>query len=306
MASMPRSRTRPALAACRHLVCTLWLFIVSDVKSIVVLSTVFAVSMIVEMAGEETEIFHSLQILTAAVFWIMINLLDFSISNQKQPDSIREDSLNKPWRPLPSKWVTQAEARLLGRFAVVAALIVPNLLGGGQTERVVLALLTHMYNNWQHGSRHWALRNLINALDFSAFASGALSVALQSPLPSRAVLWLAETTVIIATTQVQDLYDQDGDREIGPSTLPLVFGDRPTRLTIAAAVVLWSVVAPRAQSIPWTGAGVIRGLGLYIAVRVRAKRWEKTISGPSSCTALGSLLSMLCRVWQVFIKWEGG
>ena len=46
-------------------------------------------------------------------FFIWINVLVFELANQRLPDSIVEDSFNKPWRPLPNGLISSLQARRL-------------------------------------------------------------------------------------------------------------------------------------------------------------------------------------------------
>jgi hypothetical protein len=53
--------------------------------------------------------------------WISMVTITFTISNQRRPVSIQEDSLNKPWRPIPSGIISPDRAS--------AFFIIFNILG---------------------------------------------------------------------------------------------------------------------------------------------------------------------------------
>jgi 4-hydroxybenzoate polyprenyltransferase len=85
--------------------------------------------------------------------------------------------------------------------------------------------------------------NAINALGFCCFASGALEVALSTPLLSspghrEIIRWLGIIAVVVASTvQMQDIGNQEGDRMRGRKSLPLTVGDGPARWMIAVPMV---------------------------------------------------------------------
>lgn len=43
-------------------------------------------------------------------FWVWMNLLCFDLVNQKNPESVLEDRVNKPTRPIPAGRITLAQA----------------------------------------------------------------------------------------------------------------------------------------------------------------------------------------------------
>lgn len=66
-----------------------------------------------------------------------MNLLPFTIDNEMQPDAIKEDAENKPWRPMPSKRLSERAA-----FELVLCLypltILTSLHFGGLKQCLVL------------------------------------------------------------------------------------------------------------------------------------------------------------------------
>jgi hypothetical protein len=79
-------------------------------------------------------------------------------------------------------------------------------------------VLGFAYNDLNLADWSWFSRNAINALGFCCFASGALEVALSTPLLSYSgnqeiIRWLGIIAVVVASTvQMQDMGDQEGDR----------------------------------------------------------------------------------------------
>lgn len=101
--------------------------------------------------------------------------LYFDCSNQKDPGSIEEDRLNKPWRAIPSGRLSVESAE---RWYVVSACIMPavSALFGGLPEAIAFMLETQVYDRLGGGSTWWG-RSIINPLFFSTGQLGATRVA---------------------------------------------------------------------------------------------------------------------------------
>ena len=81
-----------------------------------------------------------------ALFWLWINLLPFTIDNQRYLDFIAEDEVNKPWRTLPFKRMTPRHARNL--VVVLYALAISiSLRIGGLEQCLSLVVVGFWYNN---------------------------------------------------------------------------------------------------------------------------------------------------------------
>lgn len=166
---------------------TLWLFTFNDLKTMVIPSTAFAVSngLAAYQAGSPSSHGRGPLIFTIRIPIILlrawINLLAFAVNNQRQPNALEEDRLNKPWRPMPAKRLNQAQAKSLGLATYPIAIHASILLGGGTAQCTLLVLFEYLYNDMRGGDANWLLRKILNACGFTCFASGALEVALQSP-----------------------------------------------------------------------------------------------------------------------------
>ena len=124
-----------------------------------------------------------------------------------------------------------------------------------------------MYNDLGAADENFFIRHVNNALGFVAFAAGATNV-MCGPLHRTTYEWLAViATVITFTIQFQDMEDQEGDRERGRKTLPIVIGDRLTRIINACVILVFSFVAPTFWQLSWTGYAVPMALGGVIAAR---------------------------------------
>nr|WBQ21661.1 hypothetical protein [Myrothecium sp.] len=246
---------------------SLWLFTFSDLKTIVIPSTVFGIA-----NARATRSYHgdhqydpasswvgdSLVRLPIVFFWLWIHLLPFNVSNQRDLESIEEDRINKPWRPLPSGRMSRREAGFIIVTFYILAQLYSLWLGTGLVQGAVLVLLGTWYNSLGGADCNPFVRNLINSLGYTCFITGALEAATNKPLfflllmsrptPFWLVLmanWVAIIAGIVFTTvHSQDMEDQVGDAARQRRTVPLAIGDAPARWVLAAWMVLWGVLCP--------------------------------------------------------------
>ncbi|KAJ5179267.1 hypothetical protein N7492_002477 [Penicillium capsulatum] len=178
--------------------------------------------------------------------WIWLNLLSLDLANQRLDESVEEDSINKPWRPIPAGRLSQNEARHL-QMLVIPATLGFSYFAGGLQESYVMIALNWIYNDLGAANENFWLRNLMNALGFMDFIVGA-SVVAGGPgavLSHSGWLWVAMMGGCIFTTiSLQDLYDQEGDSLRDRKTAPLVLGDLTCRVMVSVAVLGWSLATP--------------------------------------------------------------
>ena len=212
------------------------------------------------------------------VLWMWLHILAFTISNQRNPDSITEDSINKAWRPLPSGRITAVQARRL-LLAVVPTVIVASIFLGGHEASMLALLLNWMYNDLKGGDEIYVVRNLLNALGLIVGSVGTTVVACGRDHGSLSVAgyyWVAiEGAIIFTTVHLMDLRDQAGDRAHGRRTLPIVLGDTAARWTIVVALMLWSLLCPTLWSLGVWGSLPPLILGALISGRVLSSRTVK-------------------------------
>ena len=254
---------------------SLWGFTFSDLKTIVGPSLVFGVSNALAGAkyGLESPAYANgkdiVRRLPLVLFWVWINLLPFTINNQRSVKAIKEDKLNKPWRPLPSQRMTTRQAHRLMVALYFFALTI-SLVISGIRQAASLVILGTWYNNFAGGDASCLVRNFINAFGYICFTAGAMEVALGSALPLRTQLvqWFGMIAGIIFTTvHLQDMYDQAGDRIRGRKTVPLVIGDFPARCSIAVSMVFWIHICP----IFWNVNTIIMVLSVSLGATVAAR-----------------------------------
>ncbi|KIW13333.1 hypothetical protein PV08_08521 [Exophiala spinifera] len=205
-----------------------------------------------------------------ALFWLWINLLPFTIDNQRQPDSIAEDKINKPWRTMPSKRMAPRQARNLV-LVLYALAIITSLRIGGLEQCLSLVVVGVWYNDFQ-GAEGVLPRHLINGFGYRCFNTGALEVVLggrgiHSPTSSLLVWEAIISATVFTTIHTMDMYDQGGDASRNRKTVPLVVGDNLARWSIVFFMTIWSVVCPAYVGAPPIGFALMVGLGGLISVR---------------------------------------
>ncbi|KAI9745625.1 MAG: hypothetical protein M1818_001159 [Claussenomyces sp. TS43310] len=283
---------------------TLYLFTRSDFKTMIYPMTFFGLS-----AALSPVIFtpshspHASEVFSRAILvptWIWLNLLPFCIANQRHADAVKEDALNKPWRPIPAGRMTSKEAGVLVQCLYPLVWLLSIFLGGG-TEAFQLIVQGIAYNDFGGGDANPFIRNAINAGGYLSFQLGALSAATATqskfnlptllrfgiPEPAspsgssvefsaRGKIWFLLLAVLFFTTvHIQDLPDQDGDAKRQRRTFPLVFGDAPARWTLAAVMTVWSLATPWFWSLGWKSYLAPLGLGLFVVLRTLMFRDEK-------------------------------
>ncbi|PYH65783.1 UbiA family prenyltransferase [Aspergillus vadensis CBS 113365] len=275
---------------------TIFLFIYSDFKTIVLPSTVFGVVNSLATTsyglGDETSITLPLLFRRSfsALLWVSLVFIPFSINNQRTPSAIAEDAVNKPWRPMPQRRISPAQALVLMGFFIFLAQVHIQLRGGiGRRQSLILLALDLWYNTLSGADKNPIVRNAINALGYTCFLSGALEVSLERPLSlfqqsphihaeesHRLDQWLfIIACIVFSTVHLQDLYDQKGDFIRGRRTLPLVIGDTLARWIVAVPMLFWGVACPLFWHLTSEIFALSMSLACIVACRVLAMRTEE-------------------------------
>jgi len=206
----------------------LYLFTRSDLKTIVLPVIVFAY-----LSASDT----SPERMLCAVLWTWLHLLQFCVSNQSlNPE---EDTLNKPWRPIPSGVVSVVNARILRWILLPICLSLSiSLEAHWQGISLAIAFIVH---NELHLHSHWLLRNACNAWGYASFNAGASAIAGQSTMSTRTLISFAVNALIIfSTIHAQDFRDEVGDKLMGRRTIPMVWPEG-SRVWILVMLTAWSV-----------------------------------------------------------------
>ncbi|PYH93211.1 hypothetical protein BO71DRAFT_455361 [Aspergillus ellipticus CBS 707.79] len=256
---------------------TIWLFTHNDLKTIIFSSLSF--SIFIHIATSPTPDAHwttHLRPIPAIVLWTWLNLLPATIDNQRQPDSIQEDALNKPWRPLPSARISPSQATSIMYASIILSLLL-SIYIGGLGPCLILLVLEAWYNRFSGADENYLIRNGLNGLGFLGYLAGAAEVALRESggvdlwkqflCQEGGALWMGILGLVVATTvQMQDLYDQVGDSARGRRTLPLVIGDGGARWVTAGTMVAWGAGCPVFWG--WRGEGIGGWVSLGLTVVV--------------------------------------
>lgn len=266
--------TSKALPSASFHLYSIWLFTRSDLKTIVIPSTIFTIANSLAISDTSTTASGNTRFAYGtgtilAFCWTWLNLLPFNIANQRQQSSVLEDAINKPWRPMPSRRLTYSQATSLMLIAYGAAIALSSITGGF-TQCLCLIGLGVWYNDLHGADRHFLIRNLINGCGFICFASGAFENCVQQPSAKellRAPWLVLIAAVVFSTIQTQDLYDQDGDRLRNRRTMPLVVGDSVTRKLTAVLMAFWSLVVPWLWSLSILCSVPFVSLGAVVAAR---------------------------------------
>jgi 4-hydroxybenzoate polyprenyltransferase len=224
----------------------IWEFTESNVPTFVIPNTAFGIlgalsaSRLAE--GELPTLLEISLRLPLVIAFNWYNVFNFDLANQRLPESVQEDLINKPWRPIPTGKVTSEQARRAMLITVPLALALNYIQGVGM-EGVFIHILTWLYNDLKGCDE--LIRDPIIAVAYGLFNAASLKIALgsQASISQDGYTWVYIISgVILTTMQVQDLKDQEGDRTRGRKTIPLYFGDNVSRVSIAAFAIFWSFI----------------------------------------------------------------
>ncbi|KAK4031332.1 UbiA prenyltransferase [Parachaetomium inaequale] len=257
---------------------SLLLFTRSDIKTSVLPQGVFAIG--TALAGGQMTVAEVAVRIPIMLGWSWLHLLVFNIAGQRLATSILEDSINKPWRPLPSGRVSPAEAVRLLRPAIATAIIVSVTLGNYPASAACM-IYGWIYNELDGSSAGPIERNFWNAVGLGCLGWGSAEALLgghnSARLGNGALgTWLLLTSAVVFTTvHAQDMEDVVGDRARGRRTAPLVYGEAAARTLLAVSVLLWSVVCPVFWNVPHTTAIWYAPLCVGVAMAdLTITRWD--------------------------------
>ena len=172
--------------------------------------------------------------------WYMTFIFD--LANQRGADSVEEDRVNKPWRPIPCGYATMEHARALLLSSIPLALAANWYLDVWH-EGIWILVLVWMYNDLRGGDH--MLRDPLIAAGSLGFNGGSLRLA---GGPGRTVsdegkMWTLMIALVILTTgYIQDLKDQVGDKLRDRKSVPILLGDGLSRFVIGSFILGWSFV----------------------------------------------------------------
>jgi 4-hydroxybenzoate polyprenyltransferase len=176
----------------------------------------------------------TLFLVTCLFAWLQF----YSVALAEQLHAQAEDSLNKPWRPLASGLVSYSGFRLRRNIVGVLYLILGAALGA---EWWCVAVVVISCLHAQAGlSRLWLTKNILPSLALLTMLGAQWHVI--APLTYEAWRWMVGMFVLtVVIMHLQDLRDLAGDYAVGRRTLPMVLGDRQTRISLAATFLVMPI-----------------------------------------------------------------
>jgi 4-hydroxybenzoate polyprenyltransferase len=286
-----------------------WLFTESDSVTFILPNSIFGICCAI--AGQPL-IYIDTPSITAVLLRIpsvilfnWTNLLVFDLANQRLWESVEEDKLNKPWRPIPCGNMTRSEVRQAMQLIIPLVLAINHYLLNVGAETACIMTGTWVYNDLKASDDGWVQRNMIIALAFGVFNWSSLKVAIggggssTAQVTSSGFIWILMISgVILTTMHVQDLKDTPGDKRRGRQTAPLVLGEMPARYTLAVPILLWTPVCVLFWRMNYIMSIPVVGLGTYVAWRCiwhggnKEDRWTWQLW--CAWTALLSLIPVVC------------
>ncbi|KAI0419311.1 UbiA prenyltransferase family-domain-containing protein [Xylaria grammica] len=180
-----------------------------------------------------------------SVLWSWSNLFLFQLQNQRQPNAIAEDQVNKAWRPIASGRITPDQATLLMHLMYPTVMITAWAVGG-LGPCIVQTAFSLWYNEYGGGANPF-LKNIHTAIGLTVLMCGPLEITTQQASvfgEGRIVVWLLIIVAALSTTaHAQDFRDMEGDKAAGRSTIPLLIGDFMARMMVASGVLIWTLAA---------------------------------------------------------------
>ncbi|KAK5993997.1 Diterpene cyclase eriG-like protein [Cladobotryum mycophilum] len=225
----------------------IWAFTESDFFTFVIPNSAFgilgafAASSFSE--GVQPSVIDVLRRIPLIIIYNWSNLLSFDLANQRAPESVAEDCINKPWRPLPMGKITSDQTRRAMLASVPLTLWLNHGLGVWE-QGVAIHIGTWLYNDLR-GMDEIFVREVLISVAYAMFNSGSLQIALgpEASISRNGIIWIAIISGLVLTTmQIQDLKDQEGDKLRGRNTIVLFLGDKVSRRSIAFFVCFWSLV----------------------------------------------------------------
>jgi 4-hydroxybenzoate polyprenyltransferase len=256
-----------------HFIHTLELFTHADILTFALPTTLFAVFSAASGTTLSTispiNLFTILSRVPSIFLHVWSNLLVFDIANQRLPDAILEDALNKPSRPLPSGRISPLQAQRL-LFIILPVVLALSFYLGPWQETLLLFSLNWMYNDLKGCDENFVSRNLLISIAYGLYNSAALRIACGagSSITTLGLYWIILVSCVIFTTShIGDLKDQAGDKTRGRRSAPLVLGDGVARWAIAVAVIVWSIACPFFLGVSYWGYLIPVTVGCLVAIR---------------------------------------
>lgn len=106
------------------------------------------------------------------------NLLVFDLSNQRLWESVLENELNRPWRPIPAGSMMRSEVRQAMLLAIPVVLAFNHYLLRVGAETACIIIGCWVYNNLKASDAGFVTRNGVIALGFGVFNWSSIKIAI--------------------------------------------------------------------------------------------------------------------------------
>ena len=117
---------------------------------------------------------HSSYHFFQALLWIWLHLLQCNVSNQYK--TCQEDTINRPWRPIPSGRVSLGDAYRLRLLLIPLCLSISGTHGGEVLATSAGLTTTSIVHDELGLAGHWVGKNLCNMLAYLTFEIGATKI----------------------------------------------------------------------------------------------------------------------------------
>ncbi|HRK72987.1 MAG TPA: geranylgeranylglycerol-phosphate geranylgeranyltransferase [Rhodothermales bacterium] len=215
---------------------------------------------------------------------------------------IEIDRINRPNRPLPSGVLSRQEAwwiwATLSFFGMGMAVIVSVM---HLFIAVICVGLLYAYSRWFKKMPFWG-NLMVAGIGSLGIGYGALIMG-----GVQRVAWalLFAFWATLARELVKDIQDMPGDQVVGARTLPIVWGELPTRILASFCIGITVLITP----LPYLWAqyngiylmiiGLTNAVFIYAAY-VLAQQEEQQTARTSSLLKGGTMLGMLALATQPF------
>ncbi|KAJ6481217.1 UbiA prenyltransferase family [Mycena vitilis] len=255
----------PLPSSTREIFQTVFNFTRSDYK------TIFFPVIFYGLAATPKILFGRLPLLA---LWVWLHLLQFCTANQMF--SRQEDSINKPYRPIPAGLISVRNTKIL-RWILVPACLSLSWTCDVLYPGISLAVAFGLYNEFGLDSVFYT-KNVLNAIGIVSWNVGAAKIAGAGFHEPGSIQYIAPyiCTFLIATTiHVQDFRDEAGDRQQGRRTFPVLLPALSRQVTFVL-MSGWSfgLAAFWARSFAPVPMTIFVLTGTYIGVRVLTQRTE--------------------------------
>lgn len=216
--------------------------------------------------------------LSCSLLYAVLYILTFCMLNQV--NSVEEDTINKPYRPLPSKMLTRQGTWI--RIVIYSALflMLAALLGIFWIS-VGWQIVTYFLNIWG-GSNHWITKNWVGMSIGTFLLLGAQwHIAAPDSTPGRGedfsviFYWIFISLWAGFSLPLQDFRDVKGDGEMKRKTLPLSLGDQLGRLIM---VISYSTFLP----------------SLFLAAMLSIRTFQELMASP---------IGLIILIGQTLVHW---